>query len=553
MSIPKEPRQLMINLMYLVLTALLALNVSAEVMNAFFTLDKGNKESIKTVDSQLDQTVKGLKKLLEDESKAKFKPIEGAVEDVRSYVKDFNEYIDELRDELIDAAGTPDGEVNEKDYAISYGKKVPKGKKNKDITTRMLVDEGKGEELKARLIEAKDNMIKRYTDLFNKALAESEDNPKRAFDLTEDQIRQRIESMEKNMTLSIDDETWRNTKDKKSWADFKFRQMPLAAVLPLMSQMQSDAKSSEAALVNNMAELAGGRQIEFDAFFPVVSAKKAYVIKGEPFEAEISVGTYSTQINPEDIGIYVNGNKLTVNEEGKAEYKASTSSVGAKKLSLKARVRNPLTGKETEGDAEFTYEVGERSVTVSAEKMNVFYIGVDNPVAVSAAGVSSNDLKVSIDGGGGTITKQGSGSYNVKVTKPTQDCRIRVSAGPLKDQKQFRVKRIPDPVSSLNPTKKVDGGLMGNGEFKAQRGIFALLESFDFDAKCKISRFEMTRVARRSDPQSATNNGPAFNGEAKRLVQMAVPGDTYFIDEVRAQCPGDVATRRINSMVFKIK
>jgi hypothetical protein len=90
--------------------------------------------------------------------------------------------------------------------------------------------------------------------------------------------------------------------------------MPLAAVLPLMSQMQSDAKSSEAALLNNMAELAGGRVVEFDAFFPVVQAEKAYVIKGEPFKAEISVGTYSTQINPDDIGIYVNGSKLQVGE-----------------------------------------------------------------------------------------------------------------------------------------------------------------------------------------------------------------------------------------------
>jgi hypothetical protein len=71
MSIPKEPRQLMINLMYLVLTALLALNVSAEVMNAFFTLDDGNKASIATVESQLDQTVQGLKSLLSDRVKSK--------------------------------------------------------------------------------------------------------------------------------------------------------------------------------------------------------------------------------------------------------------------------------------------------------------------------------------------------------------------------------------------------------------------------------------------------------------------------------------------------
>jgi delta 1-pyrroline-5-carboxylate dehydrogenase len=129
MSIPKEPRQLMINLMYLVLTALLALNVSAEVMNAFFTLDDGNKASIATVESQLDQTVQGLKSLLSDESKAKYRPIEPAVDEVREAVKSFNSYVDELRDDLIDAGGNGNGEVDDGDYAISYGKRVPKGKK----------------------------------------------------------------------------------------------------------------------------------------------------------------------------------------------------------------------------------------------------------------------------------------------------------------------------------------------------------------------------------------------------------------------------------------
>jgi hypothetical protein len=104
------------------------------------------------------------------------------------------------------------------------------------------------------------------------------------------------------------------------------------------------------------------------------------------------VGTYSTQINPDDIGIYVNGSKLQVGEGGKAEYSASTSSLGTKTLNLNVEVKNPLTGEVSEGEGTYSYEVGERSVTVSADKMNVFYIGVDNPISVSAAGISSNDL-----------------------------------------------------------------------------------------------------------------------------------------------------------------
>ncbi len=542
MSIPKEPRQLMINLMYLVLTALLALNVSAEVMNAFFTLDEGNQASMATVNSQLDQTVKGLKDLLSDESKAKYKAIEPAVDKVRADVNSFGAYIDGIRDNLIDAAGNINGEVDEGDYTLSYGKTVPKGKKNKDITTRILVEEGLGEELKGKLLEVKQKMVDTYSTL----LTENGEN----FGLKPEEIQNRIKNIGNNLPLKVDDETWKLSEDKKSWADFKFRQMPLAAVMPLLSQMQSDAKSSEAALVNNMAELAGGRVVEFDAFFPVVQAEKSYVIKGEPFKAKISVGTYSSSLNPSDIGIFVDGRKLPVNNEGIAEYTASTGGVGTKTLKLRAEVINPLTGEKSDGDATYTYEVGERSVAISADKMNVFYIGVQNPISVSAAGVSSNDLRVNINGGGGTMKKTGSNSWDVTVTKPTADCKINVSGGGMNASKQFRVKRIPDPVARLG--NKGDGS-MGNGEFKAQQGLIAWLDNFDFDAKCNIQGFNLVKVAKRSDPVEVTNQGGRFGSKAANLARSAKPGDTFYFENVKARCPGDAAGRKINSLVYRIK
>jgi hypothetical protein len=538
----------MINLMYLVLTALLALNVSAEVMNAFFTLDEGNKASMGTVNRQLDQTVNGLKNLLADDSKAKYRAIEPAVDQVRADVNSFSAYVDNLRDQLIDKAGNNDGKVSGKetgtdDYTMSYGKSVPKGKKNKDITTEILVNNGVGEELKAEVLGVKKKMVDTYTKLL-------QENGQ-AFGLKPEEIQSRINNIANDLPLGIDDETWKNPKAKrKSWSDFKFRQMPLAAVLPLLSKMQSDAKSSEAALVNSMAELAGGRVVEFDAFFPVVQAEKSYVIKGEPFKAKISVGTYSSSLNPSDIGIFVDGRKIPVNDEGIAEYTGSTGTVGTRTIKLRAEVKNPLTGEVSDGDATYTYEVGERSVAISADKMNVFYIGVDNPISVSAAGVSSNDLKVGISGGGGTMKKVGSNTWNVTVNKPTDDCKVNVSGGGMNASKQFRVKRIPDPIARLG--NKADGS-MGNGEFKVQRGLIAWLDNFDFDAKCDIQGFNLVKVAKRSDPVEKTNRGGSFGDEAQRLVSSAKPGDTYYFENVKARCPGDVAGRKINSLVFRIK
>jgi gliding motility-associated protein GldM len=354
-------------------------------------------------------------------------------------------------------------------------------------------------------------------------------------------------------SLPLGLEDWQNAADdghgkKTSWADFKFRQMPVAAVFPMLSKMQSDAKASEAAILNHIFGKMTGEKIVFDGFEPVISASKGYVIRGEKYEANVFLSAYSTSAG-DNTKIYVNGSPLPV-ENGKGSYTASASSIGTKKFNVKIEVINPINGEIKEYAKEFEYEVGERSVTVSADKMNVFYIGVDNPISVSAAGVSTNDLRVSINGGGGTINKTGSANFNVTVSTPTDDCRVNVSGGGMSDSKVFRVKRIPDPVARLG--NKADGS-MGNGEFKAQQGLIAWLDNFDFDAKCDIQGYRLVRVPKRQDPIEVINSGGSYKSEAKRIIDMAKPGDTFYFFEVKARCPGDKAGRPINSLVFNIK
>jgi hypothetical protein len=207
-----------------------------------------------------------------------------------------------------------------------------------------------------------------------------------------------------------------------------------------------------------------------------------------------------------------------------------------------------MTGETKTVNGEFEYEVGRRSVAISADKMNVFYIGVDNPVSVSAAGVSSNKLNVT--GSGISLTSKGDGKYNVTASAPNPNASITVSAEGLQQSFPFRVKRIPDPVAKLGNKM---GGSMGNGEFKAQSGVLAWLEGFDFDAKCQIQSYRLTRVPKRQDPVVIENAGGSFNGQCRSLADAAKPGDIYYIDDVKARCPGDQSGRQINSMVFTIK
>lgn len=526
MSIPKQPRQIMINIMYLVLTAILALNVSAEIFNAFKVVEKGLDKSNLILDDANARIPQEIEKLAK--KKTEMAQYAERTNEVNKLSKEFCTYVDEIIGELETMAkgyrvDEVTGEVTDELY----------DKKNKDITTNFLVGlepqkkEGKGHDLEGKIMEYRQKFLE---------LIDEEDRADFA----------------KNVSLSIS-EDWKKTTGKSrggkkfNWAHFNFYQMPVAAVMPMLKKIKNDAKSTEAAALNYLLNKVGGTDIVFDQFRVVSSPKKSYIIKGEKFETEIFLSAFSSNI--QGMSVSVNGRGLPV-ADGVAKYEVTTSSTGVAKYTANINITNPVTGETTSSTGEFEYEVGERSCNVSADKMNVFYMGVDNPISVSAAGISSNDLSVSASGGGIKLTKLSPGKYNATVSEQGE-AKITVSGGGLAPTNfTFRTKRIPDPIAKLSQST---GGAMGNGEFKAQGGVVAILEGFDFDAKCEIQGFTLVRVAKRQDPESAINPGGRYRDDATRLVNQARPGDKYWFENVKARCPGDKAGRKINDMVFNIK
>ncbi len=521
MSIPKEPRQIMINIMYLVLTALLALNVSAEIFNAFKVVDKSMVKSNTALDeanNKMPDAIKaGAKKR---ESLAKYAE---RVDPARQYSQEFDKYIQGIIDTMINITGgyVPDPETGQPTDKL-------KGEKEKNVTTRLLVDKGVGEEIKAKILEYKNKYM---------ALLDTADVGKYGDDIA----------------LGVDDVSWKKKK-KKSWAEMNFNHMPLQAAIPILRKFQNDNKNSEATILNYLATQVGTTtDVVLDKFAVVSAAEKSYVIKGDTYNADIYLSAFAGADSKTGISITVDGRSLPVDAEGIAKYSASASSVGIKKYTATVTVTNPVTGEVQPFHKEFEYEVGERSVSVSATKMNVFYMGVPNPVEVSAAGVPSNQVQVAMSGGGGgSISRNSDGTFTVTVTSQTKKdeyAYINVTAPGLTAQKAFRTKRIPDPVAKLSASA---GGAMSSGEFKAQRGLFAVLDNFDFDAKCEIIGYQLVRVPRRQDPQPATNKGGPYGSEAKSIVDQAKAGDTYYFEDVKAKCPGDAVGRPINQLVFKI-
>jgi len=529
MSIPKEPRQLMINIMYLVLTALLALNVSAEIFNAFEMVDKGLTSANATLDTSnasLPELIKvGAKK------KASLQTYADRIDGITSLSSEASDYLDKIKDNLIDQSGTPDGKVDDLDYVeIKGGKKELRGKKAYDAVTRIMVDEGIGEDLLAKMKGYKEKFLE---------VADEED---------------RAEFM-KNIPIEIDEEAWKLSANKKqNWADYTFGHMPLGATMPIFSKFKNDIKAAESAALNYLAGKVGTTtDVVLDKFTVVSAPKKSYIIKGEKFETDVFLSAAAGGDSNTGISISVNGRGLKTDKDGVAKYSETASATGIKKYNAAITVTNPSTGEKKTYKKGFEYEVGERSVAISASKMNVFYIGVDNPVEVSAAGVPSNQVKVSMNGGGGTINRNGDGTYTVRVKTPTksgQDAKINVTAPGMTASKGFRVKRIPDPVPQLSKNK---GGVISSGELKAQPGVLPVLAGFDFEAKCNVVGFRMVRVAPRSDAEPIANRGGKFSGDAKRLLNKAKPGDRFFFEDIKCKCPGDPAPRNLGGMNFLVR
>ncbi len=533
MSIPKEPRALMINLMYLVLTAMLALNVSAEIINAFFSLEKGIKTTNGIIEKSNEQTLAGMESLVE--MKKNLIPMFEYAKQVKPLIDEFNAKIDAYRKEMVEASGGlyPDPYPDNPKYA---GK--PKGYKDIDTPQRIFVEGGKGKQIRDEILATRDKLI---------AIIEQIKADADAGKITGVKIRPgQVDTLKMNIPLSIDDEAWK-TSGKPSWEAFTFGYMPVAALYPLFRKWQNDAYSAGAITLNFIADNMGKLDIKFDQFEVFSSPAKPYILLGEEFSTEISIGAYSKQAK---FSISVNGSNLPITE-GKGLWKTRPSGIGEQKYTATANVNNPFTGENIKAQKEFRYEVGQPSVSVAADKMNVFYIGVDNPITVAAAGVSSNDVGVSINGASSTLSGSKS-NYVVKVGA-AGEAVIKITdkkAGKTLGEFKFRAKKIPDPVAKIGGKT---GGAFGTGAMGAQQGIIPELENFDFAAKCDIQSYTLYYTKRRQDPAQIEGKGGRFEGQALAAVKAAGVGDTYQFVDIKARCPGDVAGRTINSISIVIK
>lgn len=501
MALPKEPRQKMINVMYLVLTALLALNVSSEVLNAFRTMDKSFSNASAVIDNKTNTIFSSFESKLKDPKTSELASIWKPKADKAKQLSDeLVAYIEDLKTKIKNEAGSSGDHFNEK---------------NTNAPTKIMVDEPNGKELLKRLTEYKNNILS---------------------------IDPKIEAQFKNsFPLDLSMPPVQN-KSNNTWEAAYFRRTPALAAITILSKFQSDIKNAEAQVVEYCHNQIGEVQVVYDEFQALATANSQVLYPGSEFTITAGVGAFSKNAKP---SVTIDGVQVPLNENGLAEYKTVAGNPGSytKKVNVSFVKPDGTTATLTK-DIQYVV-AAPTGLTVSADAVKVLYVGLDNPISIGGgSGTNASNLKVSISQG--TITGS-NGRYIARVTTPGT-ATITVNDGKKTTSFDFRVKTVPTPTAMVGNSR---GGRMRVNDFKAQSGVRAELENFVFEGvKFTVTSYTIT-FAGAGYPEFMYKavSGNSF-APARSLIERAQPGSTITIDEIRAVGPG--GPRKLAPIAFNL-
>ena len=529
----------MINMMYLVLIALLALNVSKEVLDAFVLINHGLERTTENFAEKNEKIYANFEKAAA-ENEGKAGPWKQKAFEVKDKAESIYQYLQDLKIELvirIDAL-----ESSERELALEK-MKTKEGVENKsdtDIPATLMILEGKAGKLKEEIAKFREFMI-------------SFIKPK------DEQFKESIINC-----LDTSDPPVKDDGTHHTWESEYFEHLPAIAVLCNMTQMQSAVRNAEAEIIAYLEMEIDAGSLKFNKVEAIVIPEKTYVTKGDTFRADVflaasdsltapvvTIGDYDT-VGPADYAMVGEFDSLFI-ESGRGKMRVSASEIGVHEWS------GIVFQKTTSGTKTYpfksVYQVAEPSISVSPDKMNVFYIGPDNPVTVSVSGFASDKVKPSLSGVRGSIRKaRKPGEYIVTVSK-TGKCKIRVDAeiapGKFKNMgsKEFRVKRPPPPISSF---MGIEGeGNITPGKLKAGQGIQAKMKNFDFELDYKVTSFDLSVDVGGGLFQTIPAKNNRLNDKMKNYLKKAKKGQRIIIENVKAKSP-KTPIEKISGITMKV-
>jgi gliding motility-associated protein GldM len=505
-----SPRQKMINMMYLVLMALLALNVSAEILKSFYLFEKSFNNAAKSIDSKSAVTIKALEKAMEEKAQ-KTKPYMDRAKGVQKTTQEFITYVNDLsnkvnewyggRDPLTGALVNPDQmEAHAKYFTVDKDGANGKEFQDKINETREKI----ASYLKPQVAGMPDSTNIKDNSLYESVLASSQ-------------------------LVAKDDNEGVN---KATWISGNLEHNPAAGLAALLSRIKNDAKTMESDVLEKLATRIDATDYKFDRLEAKVLAKSTYVMEGESYEADILLVASNSKGVP---SISVGGSPINV-EGGVGKFRRVASGVGVKTFAGQIVIDGPDGPKAFEFKDEFT--VFKPAATIAATEMNLLYKGIDNPMSISVPGFAASEVRVSAPGI--NLKSLGGGLYSAKVPSSTNN-EVTISASITKDGKtktvgsaKFRVRSLPQPTAQLGGIPN-DGLPKGRASVMAQTSILASMGAgFAYNLQYRVTGFKMIMAYKRRPPVMANSNNGMLTPEMQGLIRSAGADDRILFEGIRA-------------------
>ena len=557
MSGAKEtPRQKMIGMMYLVYTALLAMNVSKDILDAFDTVNTGVQQTNITLMQQISQRYATFEEQYTLD-KEKVGPYWEEAQNLREMSTDIINYIEAMKWDLV-------SQIEEKDYNQAISEGLLKNTDTIQYNGRLLYN------INTSKIKSRDNYNKPTAYMMGDP--EGPGNGGKAYELAE-KIREyrgeivKIMGPEHIHELGLITDSIYGTRDyvlesgisessmkklplegdyyggkisyypgvtdpvQDSWEYRNFHHTVLIADVTLLNKIISEIETAELNAVTHLAQAIHAEDFTFDEVGAKVFAESSYILSGQKYRAQAMVTAWQNSQTTAKVRLDGGPEKeYASNSQGVIDLEYNVG-VGSHKYTGVIQMRNPKTNEMEDYTFENSFVVAPPAVSVSATKMNVVYAGIPNPIAIGG-GVGG---EISATATGASLTKTGNGTYNLMVNAGhTGDVVVNVSSqGSSLGSMKFRVKELPKPIAKIDnvgPDGKVSRQLLLNANYvKADMG-----NDFDFEGvKYDVVGYTVKYRTKAGTMKEEKVNGSRFNESLKSVFGSANPGDLFVFTAIR--------------------
>lgn len=505
---PDSPRQRMINLLYIVLMAMLALNVSSDVLNGFSLVDESLTRTT-TNSTEQNQLIFADFRQYMKANPEKVGPWYAKAERVKEMSDTLYQYVDQLKQRIVREADGKDADVenisNREDLeAASYVMLAP-GK-------------GEGKTLYERINEYREEILNQLEDPVQKGII--------------------------NANLSTD-VPGKGLIKGQSWQEYMFENIPVAAAITLLTKLQSDIRYAEGEVLHSLATNIDVSDLRVNQVNAYVIPSSQHVVRGSKFGAQIILAAVDSTQRP---AIYINGEQLPPESNG--YYEMVTNRTGDFTLNGYMEL-NGSDGSVVKREFSQKYTVVEPSATVSATLMNVLYAGFDNPISVSVPGVPSGQVQASLVNGNGVMRRAGN-DYILRPSKIVEDAIIRVTATvdgrtQVMGNYNYKVRQLPDP-SPFIEYRDAQGNLKryrgGSGLAKSvlmnTDGIVAAIDDGLLNIGFRVLGFETVFFDNMGNAVPEVSDGANFSGRQKDMFRRLTRGKRFYISRVKAIGPDGI-------------